>query len=113
MTKSKKPTAYPKYYPKTKGRSMLYIKPLRRKHESGFRIMEVGYIGFDSTKREVLGECSDNIHTDFKQLYSDLKIPINMDCTMDGYIRMWGSEKHELYWKYPIMSSAEITTERA
>lgn len=38
-----------------------YIKPTRRKHESGYRMFEVGYIRHDESEKVVLGSCTDHI----------------------------------------------------
>lgn len=91
-----------------------YIKPTRFKHESGFRTFEVGYCILDGknkvAEKIVLRNGSDHIHTDFMGLvYPDRAMPINMDLTNDGYIRIWGSEKKVVVWEAMPMSSAELT----
>lgn len=91
-----------------------YIKPTRHKHESGFRTFEVGYciLGDNNKVKEkiVLQDGSDHIHTDFMGLICPLRaVPLNMDLTLDGYIRIWGNEKHVVVWEKMPMSSAELT----
>lgn len=91
-----------------------YIKPTRFKHESGFRTFEVGYCilnGKNSVEKKlVLRNGSDHIHTDFMGLVTPARmVPINMDLTNDGYIRIWGSENKVVVWEAMPMSSAELT----
>lgn len=95
-------------------KAVCYIKPTRLKHESGYRLFEVGYCEYGTGerigKKKVLSH-SDHIHTDFMGLLSfDRTVNINMDLTVDGYIRIWGSENKVVVWdRYP-MSSAELKT---
>ncbi len=76
-----------------------YIKPTRRVHESGFRCFEVGYILKMSkdnkvAKKQVLGEYSDHIFQDYMMLTGETKpFCLNMDLTMDGYIRLFTHDK--------------------
>lgn len=80
-----------------------YIKPTRYKHDSGYRTFEVGYIlemNPNNTVKEkrVLGQHSDHIYTDYAQLYNgERPWSINMDLTMDGYIRFF-SHQGKLKW---------------
>ena len=69
-----------------------YIKPTRRMHDSGYRIMEVGYHDGDENIT-VLGECSDHVFSEWDQKFS-----VNIDLTKKGYIRLW-SREGELRWK--------------
>ena len=92
----------------------LYIKPTRNKHESGFRCFEVGYILKMSDdnrviKKQVLGRDSDHIYQDGLILIGKGKpFCLNMDLTMDGYIRLF-SHGLELRWEGEMaLSSAEI-----
>jgi hypothetical protein len=96
--------------------AMCYIKPTRLKHESGFRCFELGYctIGNDNKvdKKFVLSNWSDHMHTDFMQLLGWGVVPLNMDLTLDGHIRIWGSEKHIVKWEGEgmVVSSVALTT---
>jgi hypothetical protein len=85
-----------------------YIKPTRYKHDSGFRCFEVGYILKMSDdnkviKKKVLGCNSDHIHQDYIQVLIDRNpvYALNMDLTMDGYIRFF-SHGHQLEWNFPM-----------
>ena len=95
-----------------------YIKPNRFKHDSGFRCFEVGYLELgDNNKvadKLVLGMYSDHIHQDYLAGI-DLKhehFKINMDLTLDGYIRIW-SHDGIIAWEdgttSHVVSSAELT----
>ena len=91
-----------------------YIKPTRHVHDSGFRTFEVGYIlkitsDNKVAKKKVLGERSDHIYQDFMILIKK-KRPycLNMDLTMDGYIRLF-SHEGDLEWDNDMaMSSAQL-----
>ena len=86
-----------------------YIKPTRRKHDSGFRMFEVGYctLGKDNRleAKRVLGETSDHIWVRSFEVLGDKPIQsLNIDLTMDGYIRFFchdeGSQKgYTLRWQ--------------
>ena len=77
-----------------------YIKPTRRKHDSGFRIFEVGYCKLDGKNRVsekmVMGECSDSIW--FRDLPTNKLFSLNIDLTYDGYIRIWPDYLHRMFW---------------
>lgn len=89
-----------------------YIKPTRRKHDSGFGVFEVGYCksnGGYVTEKMILGERSDHIY--FTNMFDEVDIVdiaarkigagykprkrgkgtfhLNMDLTLDGYIRFF------------------------
>ena len=89
-----------------------YIKPLRGIHESGFRVFEVGYCSIKNNrvdKKMIMGSFSDHIwinHLDGVVDYFNL----NMDLTLDGYIRLWGHiDKKVIGLKYGLqMSNAMI-----
>ena len=72
-----------------------YIKLTRFKHESGFRCFEVGYILKMSKdnkviKKQIIGTCSDHINQDYMMLINKFKpFCLNLDLTMDGYIRFF------------------------
>lgn len=96
--------------------AQLYMKPTRRKHDSGFRVFEVGYCtigkGNKVVDKIVLAQYSDHVNTDYMSLIPGELPPIciNMDLTVDGYIRIWSSGKETLCWEYDSpMSSATIT----
>lgn len=78
-----------------------YIKPTRYKHDSGFRCFEVGYCDIDkngnATDIKVLGRCSDHI---WLVDHFNLKKDLNLDLTMNGYIRIYqiGNRKSMLKW---------------
>lgn len=79
-----------------------YIKPTRHVHDSGYRTFEVGYYTIGEDKRaakiEVIGEYSDHIFTDYMVLVGKNKpFSLNMDLTLDGYIRLW-SYQGDLVW---------------
>jgi hypothetical protein len=88
-----------------------YIKPTRYKHDSGFRTFEVGYIlkMTDDNKvaeKEVLGSSSDHIYQDYGMLITNQKsFCINLDLTVDGYIRFF-SHNDELEWESPYSLSS-------
>lgn len=44
-----------------KGKWFPYIKPTRRKHDSGYRMFEVGYIFEDEKTKIVIGDTADHI----------------------------------------------------
>ncbi len=96
----------------------MYIKPLRTKHESGWKNFEVGYCKVDSkthkvSEKLVLSTYSDHIYTDYMGMIYPQRavVSVNMDCTLDGYIRIW---KHEAGIKWDtsfggwLVSSAQI-----
>lgn len=85
------------------GRCWPYFKPIRRKHESGYLMIEVGYDMGDGYLP--IGRCSDVVH-----LYP-LSDPaqsnnwrLNIDSANYGYFRIFGDR--EVKWKLPVMSSA-------
>lgn len=94
-----------------------YIKPTRYRHDSGYRTFEVGYVlemkDRKVEKKKVLGQYSDHIYTDFfAGIQNGGKQPfgINMDLTLDGYIRIW-SHAGDLEWENGfdnIFSSAQL-----
>ena len=91
-----------------------YIKPTRNKHDSGFRCFEVGYILKMSKdnkvlKKQVLGRYSDHIHQDYMMLLGEVKpFCLNMDLTMDGYIRFFVYDRG-LVWAHEMgLSSMEL-----
>lgn len=95
-------------------KAMCYIKPTRYIHDSGFRTFEVGYCTpgkkNNIDKKLVLRVGSDHIHTDYMALIDGKRgFGINMDLTLDGYIRIWGSERQCVVWESMPMSSAELT----
>lgn len=88
-----------------------YIKPTRFKHDSGFRCFEVGYILEMSDKnkvlkKEVLGRGTDHIYQDYMMMIGNVKpFRLNIDLTMDGYIRFFVHDR-ELVWGSPFGSSS-------
>lgn len=96
-------------------KKICYIKPTRFKHDSGYRCFECGYIlemtDKNTVKRkQVLSTGSDHIYQDYMSLIENKpKYCLNMDLTMDGYIRLW-SHHGKVVWesdKY-LLSSAEL-----
>lgn len=93
-----------------------YIKPIRRIHDSGFRMFEVGYCWEQDGKfvNRVLGNCSDHIWIRGFEVLSDLPLEsINIDLTREGYIRFFvhdeGKSKGcELQWSGEIGLSTMI-----
>ncbi len=81
-----------------------YIKPTRYIHDSGFRCFEVGYCTLGEKRTEdalILGKCSDHIA---------IPASVNMDLTLDGYIRLFSFED-VIWWGtmgYPF-STVTIT----
>lgn len=94
-------------------RASCYIKPTRLKHDSGFRQIEVGYCtinGKNKVQKNIILSHSDHVHSDFMGLVDPKRaFCINMDLTIDGYIRIWGSETQCVIWDKWPMSSAELT----
>jgi hypothetical protein len=103
-----------------KRKATLYIKPTRHVHESGYRTFEVGYFEIGKNRKLknklVLGEYSDHINLDYlTTLLENKAIPLNMDLTLDGYIRIWNydGEGNELKWEWDTsfaLSTMTITT---
>lgn len=92
---------------------VMYIKPTLKKHSSGFRMFECGYILKMENNRvlekKVVTNGADHVFTDYAFLYDTTKsLGINMDITDDGYIRIWGSEKTPIKWHDGAYSSMEI-----
>jgi len=65
---------------KNKESKIPYIKPTRKMHDSGFRMVEYGYlIGENGKDKEVLGE--------YDVFFGDRDNKMHIDVTRDGYIR--------------------------
>jgi hypothetical protein len=100
-----------------KNKANCYIKPTRYMHSSGFRCFEVGYceLGKNNrvTKKLVLGSGSDHIYLSSMQiLVAKQGIPLSMDLTRDGYIRLW-STGEPIVWNTIngfVVSSADLVT---
>ena len=90
-----------------------YIKPTRRKHDSGFRCFEVGYCERGAKNQainiQVLGQCSDHILlSSFINQNSD----INLDLTTNGYIRIYSMSGDTLEWRSPYCLSTMVIKSR-
>lgn len=84
-----------------------YFKYTRRKHESGYAMMEVGYCLEEEgrvSEKAIVGNYQD--HLWFNESNAGY-VSLNIDCTLDGYFRMFRGFK----WGYPTSSvSIERTT---
>ena len=85
-------------------KNKLYFKPLEELHDSGYKMIEVGY--FDGSERKPIGFCSDVINFGF---FGSQEMPkdLNIDISQDGCINFW-SISDELKWQRPIMSNAMV-----
>lgn len=71
-----------------------YFKPTRRKHESGYRIVEIGYITVSGDRKQVIGECSDHISWMEGLTEPGRRQPsINIDVDDGGHIRIYSGFK--------------------
>ena len=93
-----------------------YIKPIRKTHHNGFRLFEIGYCKLDETnkvsQKMVLGQQTNHIL--FYDFPCDKSIYLNMDLTVDGYIRIWIAEPHTMFWEKfgnRIFSLADVKSE--
>lgn len=90
-----------------------YIKPTRRKHDSGFNKFECGYLdkseGSSPTRKYVVSDGADHIYNGFIGLRENLPA-LNMDLTNNGYIRIWSNDG-DIKWKDEKMpfSSMELS----
>ena len=82
----------------------LYFKPLEELHDSGYKLMEVGYIEDGELKK--VSTCSDVINFGFTSLY-DMPKDLNIDVDENGVINLW-SYSSTLSWKRPVLSSAIV-----
>ena len=84
---------------------MLYFKPTEQLHDSGYRMIEVGYLD-EFGEKSIVGLCSDVINFGFAGMH---KMPkeLNIDITLEGYINIW-SDTEELEWKLPVLSNAIV-----
>ena len=90
----------------------LYIKPINELHESGFKLIEVGYVNKNNGECEVVGRCSDAIH--FGSSICGMNVmpkDLNIDVSPNGVINIW-SYKDELEWQLPILSDAQVIVKR-
>lgn len=87
----------------------LYFKPIEQLQDSGYRIIEVGYLD-EFGEKSIVGLCSDVINFGFAGMH---KMPkeLNIDITPDGYINIW-SDIEELEWKLPVLSNAIVVVKR-
>lgn len=92
-----------------------YFKPNRRKHESGFRCFEIGYLipGKNNKVEQklILGETTDHIQPfDYLDFTEKKPFPINIDVLLDGHIRIFSSGR-VLWWGSMdwVVSSATIS----
>ena len=85
------------------GEAGCYFKPTKGVHDSGYGCFEIGYctIGDDLKVKDkfVLGKCSDHIWNWGMTVDGNIKhTPINMDLTLDGYIRVF-DQTQTLWWE--------------
>ena len=78
------------------GEAYSYIKKNRLKHDSGYGCFEVGYMTIDENAKMqnkfIVGNYTDHIW--FNKTLKDLNIEIiNIDVTLDGYIRFHSRER--------------------
>ena len=83
---------------------VLYIKQTMRRHESGYRVFECGYLlaeeGEKPTKKIVISEGTDHVATDVLGLADFNKaININLDLTLNGYIRIFTRSNKPIKWQ--------------
>ena len=83
----------------------LYFRQTDEIHDSGYKIIEVGYID-ESFERKQIGMCSDVINFGFCNMY-EMPKDLNIDISQDGCINFW-SISDELKWQRPIMSNAMV-----
>ena len=79
----------------TKKRWCPYIKQTKRKHESGFRCFEIGYIADDLTTKVVIGKYSDHV---WSYSIKPRTMDLNMDIMPGGEIRLHSFEG--VKWRY-------------
>ena len=73
-----------------------YIKPTRRKHSSGYRVFEVGYVHKDEKTKEIIAECTDHVAIgDFGEVLED----VHIDLLNNGCIRFFCHE-HDIKWSH-------------
>lgn len=92
------------------GDAQCYIKPTMRTHDSGYRCFEVGYCVVKNARvvdKLVLGNGSDHIW--YNSLFkTSRQLDINMDLTLDGYIRIF-SHSGTFRWEHDVaLSSATL-----
>lgn len=89
------------------GKAFCYIKPTTKKHDSGYRMFEVGYLteGDDLKAKEklVLGYSDCLWITDYELLTGKVSSPeytsISFDILLDGHIRIWGYDNVVYWWE--------------
>lgn len=97
-----------------KTRWMPYIKPTRFKHESGWRIFEIGYmIGGNKAEKVVpIARRSDHIILSplFRLDGGDYheQLALNIDLTLDGYIRIFSHLPKGVRWPEMNMSDTSL-----
>ena len=69
---------------------MIEIKPSRKLHCSGYRLMQIKNIAKDNVN-EVINETADVLHIGFEHSFDG----INIDITKNGIIRIW-SDNYDL-----------------
>ena len=83
----------------------LYFRQTDEIHDSGYKIIEVGYID-EFFERKQIGMCSDVINFGFCNMY-EMPKELNIEIDKDGYINFW-SNFEELEWRRPILSNALV-----
>lgn len=90
-----------------------YFKKTRRKHDSGFACMEIGYCLVEDgrvTEKIVIGENTDHVWA-----YDYGKVPIgafSIDCTLDGYFRVFDLGRPTKFYWDNAMSSSVLSVRR-
>ena len=85
-------------------RKSLYVKPINEIHDSGFKMLEVGYVNNGECK--AIGRCSDVINFGFYEM-DVMPKDLNVDVSPNGVVNIW-SFNDELEWKIPILSNAQV-----
>ena len=85
-------------------KAALYFRQTAYRHDSGFRLVEVGYCSLGKGKRVtekfVVMTGSDHLHSDYVALCNrEAVFDINIDLTVDGYFRIWSGGGKHLMWE--------------
>ena len=88
----------------------LYFKPLEGKHDSGYQLLEIGYISADHTEKIVFRQIADVVHLwDVMEVGGFTGPTISMDVLDGGYIRIFPKDPNvKMRWRSPSFSDAFI-----